>query len=362
MKKHLLLLDGLLGLGSSESVLPREGLLGNFASGRVQAIRVAPMMEARELEAFGFRPSGPPIPEGPLVARALGAMPPRDAASLAVTVCSLGDDGVLARPDAISPSESLELRRAVEAISSRTLRGVAGDGAEHAMIWIKPAMDTVLQSLPAALGHPLNAMLPVGEGEVVFRRWIDDSVNWLLEQEFNERRRDEGRPTLDVLWPWGAGFEPALPHVGLSYGAPVELHAQGLRARGLAALVGAQFHEWNPWRKDWDFGTLPITIWRTRGPQDARDAGQFERLERWSQEVLVPQLQSWIAMLNLEQDVLGIAAWNTQHRGLFFQTQPSSKSGDGVPFHEKVLESIEDPQVRLWEAVSAFFQPSSSPS
>ncbi|NUQ00477.1 MAG: hypothetical protein HUU35_11550, partial [Armatimonadetes bacterium] len=56
--------------------------------------------------------------------------------------------------------------------------------------------------------RPLDEQMPEGEQEQAIRRLIDDAREMLAEHPLNRRRRDEQRPTLDALWPWGFGRAP----------------------------------------------------------------------------------------------------------------------------------------------------------
>lgn len=72
----------------------------------------------------------------------------------------------------------------------------------------------------------------------MLRRFIDDSINLLGEQEFNLRRIDEGLAPVNLIWPWGQGFPPVIPNLALQRGTPCHVLSPALGLRGLSKMCG----------------------------------------------------------------------------------------------------------------------------
>ncbi|MGE0002557.1 MAG: hypothetical protein AB7F50_11635 [Fimbriimonadaceae bacterium] len=175
---------------------------------------------------------------GPLaVARFGRGLDPRET-GFALRLGSVLADGVLADPGEVSADEAEEAGRLAACLRSGRLDPMFGLSADHALVWREGSTDLVATDWPLALGNPWQASLPQGDGEAVLRRFVDDSVNVLASSEANRLRGDQGRPPLNVLWPWAPGFGFELPRLVLRYGAPLKVETSDWAVEGAARLAG----------------------------------------------------------------------------------------------------------------------------
>ncbi|HZF25483.1 MAG TPA: hypothetical protein VEZ88_04430 [Steroidobacteraceae bacterium] len=69
------------------------------------------------------------------------------------------------------------------------------------------------------LGQNVELALPSGPGSAPLRRLLTEVQMWLHDHPLNEKREQRGLPTVNGLWIWGGGVEPAglraakLPHL-----------------------------------------------------------------------------------------------------------------------------------------------------
>jgi hypothetical protein len=193
-----------------------------------------PTGEFWETDCLGLTDEEGLAAPGTLMAAALGAEPDRPCTDFHVTVMSLEDDRVLALP---SLADAASLLHGVEALGGPTSRFWTGPSVDHALR-VAHLWHTETHPPRALEGRPWRDLQPEGDGETWLRRWIDDAVNWLEAKPENRRRRDDGLPPANVLWPWGGGEPPELPNLALRWGAPLRVATDSWRVQGLARLGG----------------------------------------------------------------------------------------------------------------------------
>lgn len=69
-----------------------------------------------------------------------------------------------------------------------------------------PALET--RPLPEAIGRPVDPRLPAGADGREWRARLAEAQTVLHAHPVNRTREDQGRPTINSLWPWGQGALP----------------------------------------------------------------------------------------------------------------------------------------------------------
>lgn len=202
--------------------------------------------EHDDLAWLGLDPRLTHLQQGPLTVAALGHDPPRNSTHYHVTPLAL-DDSVLTRSAFQWSDRVIELAlTACERLNTKKLTLLKGFGTNHAMVIEDGSPEMGLVAPEDAMGKPFSQSMPDGDDAVLLRRFIDDSVNILLEQAFNHELMDEGLTPISVLWPWGCGFRPSLPNLLLHRQRPAHFASSRLRLAGLARLVSYS-HEPTQW-------------------------------------------------------------------------------------------------------------------
>jgi 2,3-bisphosphoglycerate-independent phosphoglycerate mutase len=148
------------------------------------------------------------------------------------------DDGVAAEiPFEITVEDQRLLFSEAKRLNTPNLTIVEGESLDHGLVW--EALGD-LGTTPAAEvgGKEIKGCLPEGDGEPVFRRFIDDSTNLLSSLPLNEERLDQGLPPINLLWPWGHGVRKPVPNLAIRRGEPALILSASLRLAGLARLAG----------------------------------------------------------------------------------------------------------------------------
>jgi hypothetical protein len=110
---------------------------------------------------------------------------------------------------ALSAHEDEELRRAIAPLFDGELVAPA-PGRWHLRLDQPAALDTL--PLPDAVGRPAPTDLPAGPDGAHWRRLLAEAQPMLHAHAVNRRRDESGLPTVNSLWPWGAGRLPAAAH------------------------------------------------------------------------------------------------------------------------------------------------------
>ena len=216
MRRIVLVVPGLFdSLG--ESVL--RSLPTQFARlvSRSQVLRIAepPKVESPEAFVLGMPPGAGQLRQGPLTISALGADPPDRSTHFHVSVGALVEGQVIVPSSGPTPDELKVIVEAGKRLNTKLLTFVAGSGLDHGLVWEK---EGDLATTPPPTSYAESR--PEGDGESLLRRFIEDSINLLSEQEFNIRRIDAGVAPLNILWPWGHGVRRPVPNLALRRGGP----------------------------------------------------------------------------------------------------------------------------------------------
>jgi hypothetical protein len=177
------------------------------------------------------------LDQGPLTVAALGVNPPERSLHFHVSLLSTFDDSissVLVQPTEV---ESDAIAKALARLSTKNLTLIVDERLDHALI-SERLMEIRTIRPTDAKANGLEFSLPIGEGDIELRRFIDDSINILADEEFNARRIDLGVLPINLAWPWGQGERPRVPNRALALGFPWQIRANSFALRGLARLSG----------------------------------------------------------------------------------------------------------------------------
>jgi 2,3-bisphosphoglycerate-independent phosphoglycerate mutase len=141
----------------------------------------------------------------------------------------------------VTTEEAHRLFEAIEENLEETwFRFYPGQRERQLLVWSHGPRD--LQCVPPdeAEGRALEECMPQGDGAEVLRRLYWDSLGLLDDHPINRRRRDEGRPLANLVWPWAPGVPPRRPESrGRPTGSQVLLTGSHF-ARGVAWVGDAR--------------------------------------------------------------------------------------------------------------------------
>jgi 2,3-bisphosphoglycerate-independent phosphoglycerate mutase len=207
---------------------------------RSNLARLAPTPPAGTVEAafLGMDPASVNLSQGALTVAALGFDPPERSVHFHLSLASFVEGRLrffrAAPPEVLVSSAFREAAK----LNTKRLTVLPGTGLDHALVWEEGSLDMATCEPSGAEGKPVGDCVPEGDGELLLRRFIDDSVNLLAELPANVQRLDEGEAPISVLWPWGQGFRDPVPNLALLPGEIVWVMSGSLRLQGLTRLTG----------------------------------------------------------------------------------------------------------------------------
>ena len=155
-------------------------------------------------------------------------------------------DGVMADYSAghITSEEAAELIAAVNGkLGGPIFRFHPGVSYRHLLI-AKAARsenwDSKLACTPPhdIVGQRIEAHLPLGEDEHLFRKLMADSVAVLSGHPVNRRRLEAGRKPANMIWLWGQGRRPSMPPFPKLYGITGAVISAVDLIRGIGKYAG----------------------------------------------------------------------------------------------------------------------------
>ncbi len=240
---------------------PQEGLNGktpleaartpNFDSlaqrGTVGMVHVTPAgmypgSDAANMSLLGYDPTLHYTGRGPVEAAAMGIpMDPRDVAFR----CSLVTTDGKSMLDYSSGHVATQDARALIELAASKLLGprlnlFPGISYRHILLWNDGPTEVQTHPPHENMGRPLEEILPTGEQESRLRQLVWDSLDLLSNHPYNRRRRDEGKPEANTLWPWGQGRAPHLESFALRRGRTGAVITGVDVIRGLGRLAGLE--------------------------------------------------------------------------------------------------------------------------
>jgi 2,3-bisphosphoglycerate-independent phosphoglycerate mutase len=111
----------------------------------------------------------------------------------------------------ITTEEARPLIEAARKLCTHRQRLFPGISYRHILMWNDGPLDLQTYAPHENMNKRLAEILPSGEGESWLRQFIWDSLDLLDDLPFNRRRRDQGKPPANTLWPWGQGRAPQMP-------------------------------------------------------------------------------------------------------------------------------------------------------
>jgi 2,3-bisphosphoglycerate-independent phosphoglycerate mutase len=233
----IIVLKGLLGADDAQSFFGDiEGFRRIGIGSKIHRFELEP---DEVLEAALLGHSNLVLDQGPLTVAALGANPPERSLHFHVSMMSVQVDQIQFVRAAPTPEEQTIIRGQLDRLNTKTLSVLIGEGLDHGMVCDR-RIELRTTRPSEAVTNGLHQSLPSGDGENDMRRFIDDSVNLLAEQEFNARRMDKGLLPINLCWPWGQGERQRIPNRAIELGRPWTVRARSLATRGLARLSGFQ--------------------------------------------------------------------------------------------------------------------------
>jgi 2,3-bisphosphoglycerate-independent phosphoglycerate mutase len=257
MKYVMVILDGAVDrpLKALEEKTPLmaaagENLKAMARKARIGAVQPLPPDWAGDPEAalvslFGYNPREQFTGRGPLEAAA--AEIDLDQADVAFSLNLVHMDGErLLDPTAGRFPKAAGRELAVfleQTLRIRDIQLFPGSGYRHVMVW-RDGPDGIQCASPyAAQGEPLRSHFPSGDRAERLVGIMWDSAEVLADHPINKRRRDQGKPTADMVWPWAPGRAPHLESFGFRHGIGGACVAGIELVRGLARLTGLRVPE-----------------------------------------------------------------------------------------------------------------------
>jgi 2,3-bisphosphoglycerate-independent phosphoglycerate mutase len=331
--------------------------------GTLRKIAPVPPSETPEAMYLGMPPSEAQMRQGPLTVAALGADPPERSTHFHLSILSFSEGAIWQPKLAIPSAEAEIIADQASRLNTKLLTFVKGAGLDHALVW--EGLGDLQTTDPRAFdGQLIREVLPEGDAESILRRYIDDSINLFSEMEFNERRRDEGLPPFNVLWPWGHGQRTKVPNLALRLGEPANVESNSIRLNGLARLAGFRHGDLS------SFGRGPATrlkplaqrllsqsasIVLITAAQEMRASGQLEELEWFARELDRELLAPLVEDTRREPSRTALLA-PSSGTGLAVSFGVERRA-NSTPFREEALEERSIATADLWTLVNQVLEP-----
>lgn len=210
--------------------------------GAVQALRPdwSGDVEASLMSLFGYDPGEHFTGRGALEAAALQIDLDRADMGFSVNLVHTNGDRLL-DPTAgqLGKDEGRELATFVQdTLRIRDIQFYPAAGARHVAVW-RSGPDGIQCTPPyTAEGQRLREHFPTGDRAERLIGVMWDSAEILADHPINKRRRDQGKPTANMVWPWAPGRMPELQGWGFRHGVGGACVAGSLLVQGLARLTG----------------------------------------------------------------------------------------------------------------------------
>ncbi len=365
MRKTVLIVPGWLSEGEAESALRERLPCLESLSELGETFLLAPPADAETPEAawLGLDPERIRLAQGPLTVAAFGYEPPDRSVHFHLSLLALDGEGKVSVPEfEIADEQARAVLDVATRLNTRSLSVLEGERADHALVWENGSLDMATRRPREAIGAPLRDSLPEGDGESLLRRLIDDSVNLLSELPFNLQRVDEGRPMLNLLWPWGQGIREPVPNLALARGEPVWVESRSLRLEGLARLARYKHGVRNALGKGTNLRLerlLETANLRQTSILFVDEIARFRAESRfeeaaWLTSELDRRLLSPLLKMHLEhRGLLAILAPSTRPdaRGLALWVESGKMVERPLPFDERALEERGLTERAAWRAI-----------
>lgn len=235
--------------------LARKGELGLIA---MLPEGLAPSGTVRQLAIFGYDlrkyPGGPAPYEAASQGVALGeqdvafrcsmvTLRPGTPKGKAATdeIKKLGPQVVLddAAAGGIGIEEARELLESVnEQLGSETIQFYPGSDHRHLLVWVGGKARAITHDPRAAVGQPIGAFLPAGDGADILKQVMEASLLILQDHPVNDQRREAGQKPANCLWLWGQGKATLLPKLTDKYQKTGSVVSARELLRGIGICAG----------------------------------------------------------------------------------------------------------------------------
>lgn len=330
-------------------------------AGSIVKISPVPRVETPEALLLGMPPREAQMAQGPLTVSALDFDPPERSTHFHLSLLSLSNDRISTPRELPTPEEADEIWRRVKRLDTPHLTLLRGEELDHALVW-ESLGDLGTTSPKDIEGRPMRDGLPEGDGDRLLRRLIDDSINLLFETEFNQRRIDEGRPPLNLLWPWGHGVRRPVPNLLLRRGEPVMVESGSLRLAGLTRLTGYAHGDRHSIGRGTQIDFESLALRTSNRPVTlvvfdfARELGITERAEElhWLVRELDHRLLSPLLETGRREATrISFLAPSEDGVGLGLEVEPMKPGTNHLPFDERTLDERRLPIRDLWTLVES---------
>lgn len=361
----VLIFNGLSGGVEGDSVLRDLGGVWRplFDRSQVGVLQFASLAVTPEVAYFGLTPERFPIAPGPLIVSALGIDPPDRSVHFHLSWLTVDESGKLgAPPHRVSAQELEILSQIFDQLRTKRLIPVMGEGTDHALVWEDGSLDLGVTPPIQATSQSWDRCLPEGDGERTLRQFIGDSLNILNDHEMNRIRREEGEPTLNILWPWGYGFRPQMPNLALHRGEVVQVRSHSLRLQGLARLVGYRHAERTQFHKGVHVNPRALAdTFKSDATQllvfefaEMRKQHRLEEIEYSLRLIAENLIEPILSQPEPEYEILLLAP---DDPGLFAFCTSFAITESNLPFDERILDEPKAPRRRMEELIDQFLTP-----
>ncbi len=219
--------------------LGRTGLVGSV---QVTPLDMYPGSDVANMALLGYDPMRYYTGRGPIEAAAMGL--PMSAKDVAFRCSLISTDGETLLDYSAGHISTEEARPLIELANSklgtRSLTLFPGVSYRHILRWHDGPTEVLTHPPHENMGRKLPEIYPTGDSDVRLRAFIEDSLNLLDEHPINRRRREEGKPAANTLWPWSPGRLPALPSFLSCRGMTGAVISAVDVVRGLGRLTGLE--------------------------------------------------------------------------------------------------------------------------
>jgi 2,3-bisphosphoglycerate-independent phosphoglycerate mutase len=218
--------------------LAKRGVVGSVA---VTPPDMYPGSDAANMALLGYDPRQYYTGRGPIEAAAMRiALDARDVAFRCSLISTDGERLLDYSAGHIATEEARPLIEAAQKLCTRQMRLFPGVSYRHILLWNDGPLEVKTFAPHENMNRPLDEILPTGDGDYRLRQFIWDSIDLLNDHPYNRRRRDEGKPAANTLWPWGQGRAPQLPSFFRLHGKTGAVIAGVDVVRGLGRLSGLE--------------------------------------------------------------------------------------------------------------------------
>lgn len=170
-----------------------------------------PGNDVANLSILGYDPAQYYSGRGPLEAASIGVALDKDDIAFRCNLITQRD-GLIVDYSAghISSEESRSLIDAVDSKLGANCKFHAGVSYRHLLV-MKQGERAVCTPPHDVVGQPVNDVMPHGDGSNTLIDLIIASKAVLENHGINKRRRQDGKNTANLIWPWGQGKAPSMP-------------------------------------------------------------------------------------------------------------------------------------------------------